>query len=341
MGIKDIYDLFDHHGVGKIIPEKDVRMHGPLAVDGSVVIHRAIRGFANVKSLTDSNGEVTSHIKNILDLVIKLYKNKCITFWVFDGKAPDIKKKELKKREEIREKAQEELDEINAMIDELSEFTDDKNIFNILEEKSAPLEKQAFAIDSSIIKPVKELLAYLGVPYIQAEEEADITLYDLCRLNVCKAVYSVDSDMIAYGCKKLIRPVTKKSAKTSKREWILYDIDDIYMKMGITREELIIIAIALGCDYVDKVKGVGIETIKKHIDNKTVQSLKSKFTSDQLTIFDRFMNPPTYDIKIEMQKINIDKVVEFLKAKQFSTAEAYRDKLTAIDFDYSRFIQMS
>jgi flap endonuclease-1 len=341
MGISQLYDLLDRFHVPIKITEKQLGEFQIAGLDMSVIVHRALKGMESIKSLSDIDGNSTAHIKNILDLIIKFYSNRCYTIPVFDGKPPQIKEDEIKKRNEVREEAENKLNVINDLMNDLSNFIDtDNDLMDIFNNDKNALEKQALKVNENLMKPIKELLECLGVPYSQSEEEADITLYHLNQAGVCKVIYSVDADMLIYGTKYLLKPNTVKSttSKSTKKEWILYKLDDILSKLKITHEELIIISISLGCDYVHKLKGVGIETIIKLIDSKKVSLLKDKFTKSQLEIYERFINPPKYGIKITQKKISkeFDELREFLNGKGFTTTEKYIDKLKTMEFDYSK-----
>ena len=52
---------------------------------------------------------------------------------------------------------------------------------------------------------VKLILSLLGIPYIQAEGEADIICTYLVRNKIAYAAYSEDMDFLTFGCPILLK----------------------------------------------------------------------------------------------------------------------------------------
>jgi flap endonuclease-1 len=338
MGIYNLFELLEAYGIkGEEVKDFTLVEYSPIIIDAYPVIYRALK-VTTVKALTDKNGAYTAHLKNALDLVIKLYINNASSIWVFDGKPPLIKDMTITKRNEAKEKAAEELAKINDFASDLSEFLDDEDLKQVkISEDTSKLEKKVLGLGPEVINPLKEMLGYLGVPTVQSPEEADVMIKQLCSMGLSKttSAYSTDSDMLVFGCERLLRPYVDEAKK--KRYWKSYRLGEILSKMNITREELVIIAICLGCDYVTKVKGVGIETIKKKIADKSISSLKAKFDEEQMIAYNRFLNPPQLDLKVEITKHDFDKLEQFLVDRDFKTAKKYIEKLTSLQFNYSKY----
>ena len=90
----------------------------------------------------------------------------------------------------------------------------------------------------------RELLDLMGVPYIDATEEADSELSNLCKNNLVYAVLTEDMDILTFGSPRIIRNLT-----TSKKEPIEIDLETVLSKLDLTYEQFIEMCILFGCDY--------------------------------------------------------------------------------------------
>ena len=66
-----------------------------------------IRSGPDAEVLTNEAGEVTSHLQGMFYRTIRMLDNGLKPVFVFDGKPPELKKGELAKRTEKRDKAEE------------------------------------------------------------------------------------------------------------------------------------------------------------------------------------------------------------------------------------------
>lgn len=63
----------------------------------------------NGETLTNENGETTSHLMGMFYRTIRMVENGIKPVYVFDGKPPQMKSKELEKRLERRNEAEAEM----------------------------------------------------------------------------------------------------------------------------------------------------------------------------------------------------------------------------------------
>ena len=91
-----------------------------IAIDASMAIYQfliatqsAHRG-PGVQELRDEEGNLTGHLVGIFHRTIQFYEHGVKPVWVFDGKPPDLKNKELDKRKDMKDKAEEELKEAES-----------------------------------------------------------------------------------------------------------------------------------------------------------------------------------------------------------------------------------
>ncbi|XP_056246805.1 probable flap endonuclease 1 homolog [Seriola aureovittata] len=141
-------------------------------------------------------------------------------------------------------------------------------------EKAAVLEKRAetagwrfpnrTGIASSQTKDCLQLLRLLGVPFIQAPGDAEAMCAWLVRAGTVDAVASEDMDSLPFGANILIRQLNAKKDS----EVIEYSLPKLLQKLQISHEEFVDLCILLGCDYCDKIAGLGprraLTLIQKH-----------------------------------------------------------------------------
>ncbi|OQR99409.1 DNA repair protein, partial [Thraustotheca clavata] len=100
---------------------------------------------------------------------------------------------------------------------------------------------------------VMDLLRLFGVPFIVAPMEAEAQCATLEQLGLVNGVITDDSDIFAFGGKK----VYKNMFKTTKFVEAFY-MNDIGRELGLDQESMIALALLLGSDYTDGIHGVGI-----------------------------------------------------------------------------------
>ena len=180
--------------------------------------------------------------------------DKCIfTIQVFDGKAPDIKRKKLEERKKLRERAIEESSKIK-----------DKTSDNFIKQ-----HKKSVEIKDIQFKEVMELIRAMGLMEVQSPGEADSQCAAIasCLKNV-DGIICEDSDVLIFGGPKVIKNFSRKNQTVNEVQ--LEDILEslkvkannilkTHNKEQITefREEYFIdTRILLGTDYNDPIVGL-------------------------------------------------------------------------------------
>ncbi|XP_004349261.2 exodeoxyribonuclease 1 [Capsaspora owczarzaki ATCC 30864] len=119
---------------------------------------------------------------------------------------------------------------------------------------------------------IKALRA-INVEYIVAPYEADAQLGYLARENYIAAVISEDSDLLLFGCQRVLYKMDKFG------EGVLIDQKDFANCLELdlqnwTLDQLRRMCILSGCDYLDSISGIGLKTANKLlIRYKTVQNV--------------------------------------------------------------------
>lgn len=141
-------------------------------------------------------------------------------------------------------------------------------------EKTAVLVKRAEAAGwsspnhtgaaSSGTKDCVQLLKLLGVPTIQAPEDAEALCARLVRDGVVDAVASEDMDTLPFGANVVVRQLNAKK----DNDIVEYSLPKLLEQLKISHEEFVDLCILLGCDYCDKIGGLGpkraLKLIQKH-----------------------------------------------------------------------------
>lgn len=155
-------------------------------------------------------------------------------------------------------------------------------------EKLAALERRAEAAgwnspncsgsESSQTLDCLQLLKLMGVPIIKAPGDGEALCAQLVRGGTVDAVASEDMDTLPFGGDVLIRQLNAKKDS----EVIEYSLPKLLDILKITRDQFVDLCILLGCDYCDKMAGLGpkralaliqqhrtIENIMLHVNRKT------------------------------------------------------------------------
>lgn len=101
-----------------------------------------------------------------------------------------------------------------------------------------------------------------GIEYIVAPYEADAQLTFLCINNLVDAVITEDSDLIPYGCPRIIYKLDKFG---NAQEILLTDVGSAkeFDFQNFTLEMLRHMCILSGCDYIASIPGLGLKKAYK------------------------------------------------------------------------------
>ena len=257
--------------------------------------------------LTDSKGRVTTHLNGLFYRSVSLLENRIKPVFVFDGKAPKFKKETLLEREKTKEEAMEKMEHAATP-----------------EEKAMYMRRIA-RIDDYIIDSSKELLDYLGIPYVQAPAEGEAQAAVLSQQGKVFAAASQDYDTLLFGAKRVIRNLNitnkkKVSGKGITKGIFPEVIDASYnlSKLGLSREQLIILSLFVGTDYNKGVDGIGPKKALKLVKEKERTELFNTYDFRAVyninEIYDYFISPNTIEVNGDLDPIKIekDKLINFL-----------------------------
>jgi len=286
MGIKKLYKYLSDN---KIIKYKQLSEYNgkKVAIDISILLYQLVISIRNSgDDLRNKKGEVTSHILGLFNKTIWLINNNIIPVYIFDGKPPAIKKNTLNHRRNIRAKAKE------------------KEQKSINEEDRIKYFKRTTVITTEQMDQCKELLHYMGVPYFQAEGEADILCAQLCKYGYVDAVSTEDMDILTFGSINIVKNIFSRRKQIEE-----ICLEDILSKLKMSQDKFIRFCIFLGCDYNIPIKEMNFDYAKK-LTNKYSNDIELKNGTDILPSDFSIDLPYQYFVNQEFNLKNIHLKIE-------------------------------
>lgn len=312
--------------ISEIIPKKEIRLidlKGKIiAIDAMNTLYQFLTTIRQIDGtpLKDNKGNITSHLSGLFYRNINLLTLGIKPIYVFDGKPPELKNEELKRRKDLKQKAEKKYEEAkqNQDIPSMRKYS-----------------QQFVKIDQKILDESKEFLKALGIPVIESQGEGEGEAAHLVASNAAWASASQDYDSLLYGTPKLIRNLTlSRKKKSSNGQYIetsieLIDFENLLNHLQINRDQLICLGILVGTDFnPGGIKGIGqmkaLEIVRKY--QYPIKIFEHIETNKKYTIdfdwqeifqeFKRYTQPNLIQIKFE--KPNKNKVKEMLLKHDFS-----------------------
>jgi len=115
--------------------------------------------------------------------------------------------------------------------------------------------KRCVTISNQQMNQCRELLLLMGIPYVDAPQEADSQLSYLCKNNMVYAVLTEDMDILTFGSPSIIRNIFSKTPP------IQIELNNILDKLNISYEQFIELCILFGCDYCTHLNNINFTII--------------------------------------------------------------------------------
>ena len=227
--------------------------------------------------------------QKMYDMCSLFYKNNINAIFVFDGKATHMKEKELKKRKNVKEKAQKKCLELQNKLESVT----DEEERDELEQEIISLKKQFIYITEKDRTCVKTIISGFGFTYIMAQGEADELCGYLCKKNDIYGCISDDMDMFPYGCKKVIRNLNIVNGFCLE-----YTFSDILNKLNMDETLFRQICVVTGTDYNET---CGVKTFPIY---KIMKDLLTFYKSNHTTLYEYYYP----DNKIQESAKEIEKM---------------------------------
>ena len=260
--------------------------------------------------LTDSKMRTTSHLSGLFYRSVNLLESNIKPIFVFDGEPPKLKNDTVKERREQRKEAKERWEAALTAGDIVA---------------ARKYSKSALAVNDEMIRESKDLLEYMGIAWIQAPSEGEAQAAYMTKKGDAWGTGSQDYDSILFGSPRLIRNIVISGRRKVPGKNIylriepeLVDAMESLNSAGVTRDQLIEIALILGTDYNPGIKGIGPKTALKIIRKygTAEQAIKEKGISMETPyaeVRELFHHPSiTDEYQTEPGHLNKDSVIRLL-----------------------------
>jgi flap endonuclease-1 len=261
MGVKNLNSLIEKYSQhGKKREHLSVFQGMTFAIDANVYLYKYLYGKSN-------------HIDGMFFMVNKFKKFEIKPIFIFDGKPPSEKMNTILYRRDTKYKLFERILELRSQLSTL-DISSEK--YTELQEEITQIEKRIVFVNIDIIKSTKQLLDYMGIPYIEANAEAEHICSKLSQLGIVDAVVSEDMDTIACGANIVIRNFSNRDDSVD-----VYYLKHILDDMNLNYNSFIDMCILLGNDYIQRIRGynpddiyndlIKLENIENVLENKSIK----------------------------------------------------------------------
>jgi flap endonuclease-1 len=302
---------------GDSIPREKIRLEDisgwSLAVDGYNTLYQflaIIRGMDG-GHLKDSRGRVTSHISGLFYRNVNLLELGMKLVYVFDGKPPELKAEEIRRRSAQRREAK------------------DQYLMALQSGDMPQARKYAEAstvLGRDMVSDAKELLDAMGIPWVDAPSEGEAQASLMASEGTVDAVASQDHDSLVFGAPVLVRNVTISGKRRLPSKGIVINVQperialsSVLSSTGLTREGLVDFAILLGTDFnPDGFEGIGPATALKYLKKygrlEDIKELKERLDGVRYEEIREFYlhAPAVAGVKPAWKPMDREKVFSFL-----------------------------
>lgn len=200
----------------------------------------------------DENEVIKAYIKLAYGEILKFLRWKWHCVYVLDGpNKPKSKINKWNKNNEKKAKTDADISELEGKISECDPL--DTDAISELEKQLRTKKGGRFDMPRGIDSILKDILANLGLPFVEADGDGEALCAKLCIDGVCEAAYSADTDTLVFGC-----PIWIKEVKAGVCTVII--LEKFLNALGINYEQYVDICIAAGCDFNQQIYRFGICT---------------------------------------------------------------------------------
>lgn len=264
--------------------------------------------------LTDSKGNVTSHLVGLFTRISNLSQQNVKLAFVFDGEPPKLKHLTLEKRKEIKIEAEKKFEKAK-----------EKEDLELMKKYAARTSR----LTDEMIDEAEKLVDAFGLPVIEALSEAEAQASLIVKNNDAFAIATNDADALLFEAPRIVRNVSMagRKKKTNKLSYEtispdLINLEDNLKHLGIAQEQLIALAMLIGTDYnINGIKGIGPRTalkmVKKYETNFTALFNEAKwnefFDFEWQEVFELIRNMPVNEnYNLKWKTADEDKILKLL-----------------------------
>jgi len=241
--------------------------------------------------LMDRQGRVTSHLSGIVYRTTNLLALGIRPIFVFDGKPPTLKGRTIEARVSVKVKAEREWEDAKLKGDL---------------PRARTKAMQTSRLTGDMVQQSRRLLEMLGVPSIRAPSEGEAQAAHMTRKGDAWATASQDYDSFLFGSPILVRNLALSGKRKLPRKAAYVevtpeqaDLAATLATLGLTREQLVDLAILIGTDFNEGIKGIGpkkaLALVRKHGTLEGISSETGVTIDNADAIRDVFLHPNVTD----------------------------------------------
>jgi flap endonuclease-1 len=294
-----------------------------LAVDGNGELYQflALIRLRDGTPLQDSTGRTTSHLSGLFYRTTRLMSEHGLKLvFVFDGPPPPRKAQEIAKRRAVKTRYDEERAAALASGDLAQAYS------------KATMTSR---LTREMVAEARELLRLMGVPTVQAPSEGEAQAAHMAATSPdIWAAASKDYDSLLFGAPRLVRFLSISGKEFLPSRGTFRPIVPEVMVLAsllegwrISREGLVDLAILVGTDFNDGIKGIGpkkaLKLVQQHgrierMPDEIRQALGDPLDLDEVRRI--FLTPSVSDsFTVQAASPDLDGIVRFLcEEREFS-----------------------
>lgn len=324
MGVKKLLTFLNNYE--NLICEKKISDYRgtKIAIDISLLLYKLVIGVRNTGSdIINNQGDSVTHILGLFNKIILLLRHKIVPIFVFDGKASKLKDYVINERKKQKINSLNKLKDATGEQDKIKYF------------------KKSFYITKKELDQCRELFDLMGIPYINAPEEADSQCAYLAREGLVDGVYTDDMDILTFGS-----PMIIKNLISMKNKPVEINLNKILETLMLSYDEFIDFCILLGCDYSNGISNINYNTIynyylKNKTIDKTLKDLKDNNFNVPLELLDfekikNYYKQAPYNIidpnDLEIKNFNVTILIDLLVNKYGLMKFQICKKLNSINY---------
>lgn len=240
MGIIGLHPL-----IKPILKKKHISSykHQTVGIDGHAWMYLFA---AQIYSELFYDTPTTRHLISLEQKINLLLKHKITPFFVFDGE--ELKSKE-KTNSERSLKKEEAAKEARRLLD-----------MGCVEQAKIKM-RSCVKIREWMLQSVINFLKEKEIRFMVSPYESDAQLAFLQRSGAIDCIISEDSDLVLYGCTKVLYKFDSSHVSEFNRDQLKDAVDDFFCK------NILDISIISGCDYLEGLFGIGLKTAHKLLKN--------------------------------------------------------------------------
>ncbi|KGN57364.1 flap endonuclease GEN-like 2 [Cucumis sativus] len=251
MGVKNLWDILE--SCKKTLPLHRLQ-NKRLCIDLSCWI---VELSSVSKSHCHSNSKF--YLKGLFYRLRTLIALNCSLIFVTDGSIPGIKLSTYRRR-------------LNNGNEVAQTDANPQQICSLKRNKGSEF--------SLMIKEAQALGLALGIPCLDAVEEAEAQCALLNSELLCDGCFTSDSDAFLFGARTVYRDICLGDSG----HVVCYEMDDIETRLGFGRNSMITFALLLGSDYSQGVYGMGRESACQLVKAVGDGAVLQKITSEGLAL---------------------------------------------------------